>query len=70
MNTATPPPLDAFGAVEFVLGVGVVAALFWILYHLEQDWPVRLVRDRTFRQNAAAIVFAVVLAFLMSDLFF
>lgn len=70
MNTVTPPPLNVFGVFEFLLGVGVVAALFWILYHLEQDWPVRLVRDRMFRHNAAAIVFAVVLAFLMSDLFF
>lgn len=60
---------DVFGAFEFAVGIGVVAALFWILYHLEQDWPARLVSDRAFRQDAAAIVFALVLAYLVSDLF-
>ena len=52
---------------EFALGVGLVAGLFWCLFHLESDWPERLVRDRAFRHDAAAILFAIVMAFFLSN---
>ena len=52
---------------DFALGIALVAGLFWCLYHLESDWPVRLVRDPDFRHEAAAIVFAFVLAFFLSN---
>jgi hypothetical protein len=68
---ATPASgvMDAAGAFEFALGLAVVAVLFWALYHLESDWPERVMRDRAFRENAAAMVFGVALAFLAVQLF-
>lgn len=56
-------------ALQFCLGVGVVAALFWVLYHLEGDWPERFVRERSFRQDVAAAGFGCVLAWFVADLF-
>ena len=59
---------SASGVFEFALGVALVAGLFWCLYHLESDWPERLVRERAFRHEAAAILFAVAMAFFLSNL--
>ena len=56
-------------ALQFCLGVGVVAALFWVLYHLEGDWPERFVRERSFRQDVAAAGFGCVLAWFVAKLF-
>lgn len=54
---------------EFTLGLGVVGVLFWVLYHLEKDWPERLVRDRAFRDDALAIAFALALAWWLVPFF-
>lgn len=65
-----PPVAGTIAATElfdFALGIALVAGLFWCLYHLESDWPVRLVRDPGFRHDAAAILFAIVLAFFLSN---
>lgn len=54
---------------EFLLGVALVGVLFWVFYHLEGDWPQRLVHDALFRQEALLIVFAFGMAYLLSGLF-
>ena len=54
---------------EFVLGLGVIGVLFWVLYHLEKDWPERLLRDRGFREDALALVFGVALAWWLIPFF-
>lgn len=54
---------------EFALGMGLVGALFWVLYHLEKDWPERLLRDRGFRDDALAIAFALALAWWLVPFF-
>lgn len=54
---------------DFALGVSVVGVLFWVLYHLEEHWPERLVRDRGFREDALAIAFAFALAWWLVPFF-
>ncbi len=55
--------------MQFFLGLGVVAALFWVLYHLEGDWPERFARERSFRHDVAAAGFGCVLAWFIAKLF-
>lgn len=54
---------------EFALGIGVVGVLFWVLYHLESDWPQRLVLDSDFRADALAMAFAFALAWWLVPFF-
>lgn len=55
--------------LQFCLGLGVVAALFWFLYHLEGTWPERFARERLFRHDVAAAGFGFVLAWFVAKLF-
>lgn len=50
---------------QFCLGLGVVAALFWVLYHLEEDWLVRFAREKSFRQDVYAACFGIVIAWFV-----
>ena len=54
---------------EFALGIALVGGLFWLLYHLEMDWPERLLSDRGFRDEVLAVVFAVALAWYLIPFF-
>lgn len=62
-------PLAGAEVFEFLLGIALVAGLFWLLYHLESDWPQRLVQDPAFRAEAGAIALALALAYYLSPLF-
>lgn len=72
MGAAAQTPLSVSAlleAMQFFLGLGVVAALFWVLYHLEGDWPERFARERSFRHDVAAAGFGCVLAWFVAKLF-
>lgn len=62
-------PLAGAEVFEFMFGITLVAGLFWLLYHLESDWPQRLVQDPAFRAEAGAIALALALAYYLSPLF-
>lgn len=53
---------------QFCLGLGMVAALFWVLYNLEDDWLLRFARESSFRQDVYAACFGFVIAWFVSKL--